>query len=299
MRGKKIIMVAVLAMVLLMSCAFSFDVNNGDSVTIFGNEVIPAGDIVSGDAVVVFGNLDIKGAVRGDVVSVFGNVDIYGEANGDVVAVFGNVTVHDNAVIGGDTVGVLGNVTKSPGAIVRGDVVDTNQSFMPENFDFMPNMSFGMGFGSIIGMAIMYGLSCLVAAILPDRVRLMAETSKHGIGRRFGIGLLVLLVFMLMIPILMITIVGIIPAILLIFAFMLVALISTTAVYIAVGQKIAAAVEGRNAIYIQLLIGLVVVGALGILPLLGFLASMAVFFVGLGVAFDTKVGGLLMRKKAL
>lgn len=295
MKSKKLIVLALLAMLLLMFSAFSLDINTGDRITVFNNDVIPAGDIVTGDAVTVFGNLEIKGAVSGDVVAVFGNVDLYGEAKGDIVAVFGNVNVHKDAIVGGDAVGVLGSVNKEQGAVIRGDVADTKAGFMPKGFDLMPNMSFG----SVIGMIIMYGLSCLAVMIMPDKIAYMARSSQHNIGRHLGIGFLFMLVLVLLIPVLIITIIGIIPAFLLIIAFAIVALISNTAVYIALGQKIAAAVESKNAVYIHLLIGLVVVNALVIVPVLGALASIVVFFVGLGVAFDTKVGGLLMRKKAL
>ncbi|MDF2593398.1 MAG: hypothetical protein K0S75_2864 [Clostridia bacterium] len=292
---KKLIFVVLLTVVLLMSCAFRYDINNGDSLTIFENQVIPEGDIVSGDAICVFGNLDIKGDVRGDVVAVFGNVDVYGKVNGDVVAVFGNVNVHKSAIIGGDTVGVFGNVDKDPEAIIRGETADTNMGNVSRYFDFIPNMSFN----SIIGMMIVYGLSCLVVMLVPDRVRLMTDRSQYNLGRYLGIGLLVMLVIILLIPLLIITIVGIIPAILLLIVFMIAAFVSTTAVYILLGQKIAAAVEGKNAIFIHLLIGMVVVNALTIVPVLGVLATMAVFFVGLGAAFDTRLGSPMINKKAI
>jgi hypothetical protein len=292
MRGNKLLFVALLAIALIISCAFSRDINNGDSVTIFENQVIAEGDIVSGDAVCIFGNLKIQGSVSGDVVAVFGNVDVYGEASGDVVAVFGNVTVHKGAIVGGDTVGVFGNVDKNPGAIIRGEAVDTKTEIMPKDFNIVPNMNFGL----IIGVAIIYGLSCLIVVIIPERVRIMTKSSHYNLGRHIGIGFLVLLVLILLIPILVITVIGIIPAMLLIIAFTIAAMVSTTAAYIALGQKIAAAVEGKNAVYIHLLIGLVVVNALGMIPIVGVLAAMAVFFLGLGVAFDTRLGGPVGKK---
>lgn len=295
MKSKKLIYIALIAIALFAFSAFSQNINNGDSVTIFDNQVIPAGDILSGDAVAVFGNLEINGAVRGDAVAVFGNVDIYGEANGDIVAVFGNVNVHENAVVGGDAVGVLGNVNREQGSVIKGEVVNTKGGFIPKNFDMIPSMSFG----TIIFIMLTYGLSCLVVMIMPDRIAYMARSSRLSIGRHFGIGLLVLLVLILLLPILVMTIIGIPLAFLLMVAFAIIAVISNTAVYIALGQKIAAAVEGRNAVYIHLLIGLVVVNALVIIPLLGVFVSIALFLIGLGVAFDTRVGGLLMRKKAL
>lgn len=295
MKYNKFICIVLLAMILLMFSAFRFDIHNGDSITLFENDVIPAGETVTGDAVAVFGNLEINGAVSGDVVAVFGNVDLNGEVKGDIVAVFGNVNVHKSSTVGGDAVGVFGSVNREQGAVIKGEVADSKGEFMPKGFDIMPNMSFG----SVIGMMIVYGLSCLVVLTMPDRIAYMARSSQGNIGRHIGIGFLFMLVLILLIPVLIITIIGIIPAILLILAFALVVLISNTAVYIALGQKIASAVEGKNAVYIHLLIGLVVVNALVIIPVLGALASIVVFFVGLGVAFDTKVGGLLVRKKAL
>lgn len=292
---KKLIFVVFLTIVLLMTCAFKFDINNGDSITIFENQVIPEGDIISGDAICVFGNLEIKGDVRGDVVAVFGNVDVYGKVNGDVVAVFGNVNVHKNAVVGGDTAGVFGNVDKDPEAIIRGETADTSAGAVGKYFDFVPNMSFN----SIIGMMIFYGLACLVVLLVPDRVKLMANRSRYSLGRHLGIGLLVMLVIIFLIPILVITIIGIIPAILLLILFMIATLVSTTSVYIFLGQKIAAAVEGKNAIFIHLLIGMVVVNALVIIPVVGILAAMAVYFVGLGIAFDTRLGNPIIRNKAI
>lgn len=295
MKTRKLIALAVLAVILIMSCAFAIDGNHGDRVALFNNLTIPEGETITGDAVAIFGQIEIKGTVRGDAVAVFGNLDIYGAIGGDIVAVFGNADIYDKATVGGDVVGVLGNVDRAAGAKVDGDIVDTKSGVKHNGFDLTPNI----GFFTIIGIAMMYGLSCLVTAIIPERIDFMVRQSHFNIGRHLGIGILVMLVLILLIPILIITIIGIIPAILLIFAFMLAGLISTTAIYIALGQRIAAAVEGKNAVYIQLLIGLVVVNALQMVPVVGFLASLAVFFVGLGVAFDTRLGKPLASKKAL
>lgn len=294
MFARKVLAVTLILMVLFMVSAFSFDINSGDSIAIFNNVLIPEGTTTTGDAVAVFGNLEIRGNVRGDVVAVFGNVDVYGEAGGDVVAVFGNVNLKSTAVVGGDIAGVFGNVDRENGAVVRGDVVDTKPRNFTRSFNIMPG--FGTDAGTVAGLILTYALSCLVLVLVPDRVAFMVNSSQYNIGRSFGIGILVLLGIMLLVPALIITIIGIIPAILLIFAFAILAFVSMTAIYIAIGKKVAAAVEGRNAVYIHLLIGLVIVGALKMIPFVGFLIGLAVFFVALGVAFDTRVGKPLMRK---
>lgn len=294
MRGKKLIAVLLLTMLVVLTSAFTLDINNGDKVVVFNNANIPEGDIITGDAVVVFGNLEVRGVVRGDVVAVFGNVDIYGEAGGDAVAVFGNIDLHDNATVSGDTVGVLGNVSKASGAVIKGESTGTRGKVSNKSFDLIPSM----GTSSVIGIIISFIFSWLALIIMPDKVRIMADSCKYRIGRSIGIGVLVFLVTILAIPILMITIIGIIPAIFLILAFIPVAIIGHTAVYLALGQKVAAAVEGKNSEYIQLLIGLVVVSAVEMIPVIGYIAMMTVFFIGLGVAFDTRLGGLFIRKHA-
>lgn len=291
---KKLIAVVLVIAALLMVAAFGFDINSGDSIAIFNNVIIPEGTTTTGDAVAVFGNMEVRGNVRGDVVAVFGNVDVYGEAGGDVVAVFGNVNLKSTAVVGGDIAGVFGNVDRENGAIVRGDVVDTRPGNWTRNFNIGPGL--GTDAVSIVGLMIIYVLSCLVLLLVPDRVAFMAQSCQYNIGRSFGIGILVLLGIMLLIPALIITIIGIIPAILLIFAFVIVVFVSMTALYIALGRKVAAAVEGKNAVYIHLLIGLVIIGALRMIPFVGSLVALAAFFVALGVAFDTRVGKPLVRK---
>lgn len=286
MRAKKALYIALLLMVLLLASAFSPDIKTGDMVTVFGNRQVQEGDIVTGDAVTIFGNLDMRGAVNGDVVTVFGKVDIYGKVSGDVVAVFGNVNVHKGATIGGDTAGVFGRVNRDDGAVVGGQSADTGSKAKHRYFDFIP----GMSFGSIIGAMLLYGVCCLIVLMFPSRLERMVYSSRTNLGRKAGIGFLVLLAFLLMLPILIITIIGIIPAILAIILFAAVTLLSSTAVYIALGQRIAAGVEGTNAIYIHLLIGLVIVEALKMIPAIGWLASTAVFLIGLGVAFDSRLG---------
>ncbi len=291
---KKLISIVLIIITLVMVSAFSFDKNIGDCVSIFDNVIISEDEIFLGDAITVFGNMSIKGDVRGDVVAIFGNVDIYGEIGGDVVAVFGSIDVDKSAVINGDVVEVLGKVEKDNGAIIRGDIVDTKVQAIPRSF----NLGFitGSDIGTVISMIITFMLSCLVLLLVPDRVGYMVQSYQHNIGRSLGIGVLVMLGMMLLIPVMIITIIGILPAILLIFAFAIAVFVSMTAFYIALGRKIAAAVEGKNALYIHLFIGLVIVSALQIVPILGFLVGMIAFFIAVGIAFDTRIGKPSMRK---
>jgi hypothetical protein len=293
MKAKKTLYIALVVMVLLLASAFSMDIKIGDRVALFSNQAIQEGDVVKGDAIAVFGKLKVWGSINGDVVTVFGNAEIYGKVSGDVVAVFGNIKVHEGATIGGDTAGVFGSVKKEDGAVIGGQWADTGMKGKHRYFDPVP----GMSFGSIMGAMLLYGAGCLMALLFPSRLERMVHGCGSNIGRKLGMGFLVLLAFILMIPILIITIIGILPAILAVILFFAVVLISSTAVYIALGQRIAAGVEGKNAVYIHLLIGLVIIEALKIIPAIGWLASTAVFLTGLGIAFDSRLGRPLGSKK--
>ncbi|MGB7604975.1 MAG: hypothetical protein WBL93_05805 [Lutisporaceae bacterium] len=291
---KKLVSIVLILFMLVMVSAFSFDINKGDCVSIFNDVLIAEDEIFTGDAVAIFGKMAIRGNVRGDVVAIFGNIDIYGEIGGDVVTIFGNINIDKNAVVSGDIVELMGKVNRDSGAVIRGDTIDSKVGALPRSFNIMPFS--GSDIGTVISMIVTYIFACLVLLLVPDRVSFMVQSYNYNIGRSLGIGILVMLGMMLLIPVMMITIIGIIPAILLIIAFAIAVLVSMTAFYIALGRKVAAAVEGKNAVYIHLLIGLVIVSALQIVPILGFLVGLTVFFIALGIAFDTRIGKSLERK---
>lgn len=294
MSVKKLAAIVLLLVILVMVSAFSLDINRGDCVSIFNDVLIEKDEVFTGDAVTIFGKMDIKGNVRGDVVAIFGNIDIYGEVGGDVVTIFGNVNIDKNAVVSGDIVELMGKVNRANGAVVRGDKIDSKVGALPRSFNIMPIS--GSDVATVISMIVTYIFACLVLLLVPDRVSFMVQSFNYNIGRSLGIGILVMLGMMLLVPVMMITIIGIIPAILLIIAFAIAAMVGMTAFYIALGRKVAAAVEGKNAVYIHLLIGLVIVSALQIVPILGFLVGLMAFFIALGVAFDTRIGKPSIKK---
>lgn len=294
MSVRKLISIMLIFFILIMVSAFSFDTRRGDYVSIFDNIHVAEDQMLTGDVVTIFGNAEIKGNIKGDVITIFGNIDIYGEAGGDIVAIFGNVDIGKNAVIDGDIVKLFGKVDKENGAVIRGDIIDGKVGTLTRGINI--TSASGNDIAIITGMIITYIFSCLVIVLVPDRVNYMVQSYRYNIGRSLGIGILVMLGFMLLIPVMIITIIGILPAIFLIIIFAIAVFASMTALYIALGSKVAAAVEGKNKIYIHLLIGLVIVNTLQFVPLLGFLVGLTAFFIALGIAFDTRLGKPSVRK---
>lgn len=290
---------AVMMLIVLMLGAFALDVDNKDKVAIFNSIEIPAGITVNGDAVAIFGSVTVNGDLTGDTVAIFGNVTVSGTVDGDAVAVMGKVSVKNNGVISGDAAGILGGVDKAPNANVRGEIVDISTPFGMERRDgLIPRISYG----DMIGLFVIYAFSCLALLIAPDRVRLMAEQSKLRLGRRFGIGFLIMMLFIpasvVLSILLAITVVGIIFIPFIFIAFVLVAFAGMVALEVAIGHRITGQLEGNNSMYIHLLVGVVLVYVLKIIPIFGWLAYLALVTYAVGVAVDTRIGAPTVRKQA-
>lgn len=286
--------VAILAGLLLMVLvlgAFALDVDNKDKVALFSNIEIPKGITVNGDAVAIFGNVTVNGDLTGDTVAIFGNVSVLGTVDGDAVAVFGKIDVKDGGAINGDAVGVFGGVEKAPNGSLRGEIVDVNTPFEFKGHDgILPKISYG----DIVGLTVIYAFSCLALLIAPDRVRYMSEQSYQRLGRRFGIGFLITVLFVpasvVLSILLAITVIGIVFIPFIFIAFVLVAFAGMVALEVAIGYRITGSLEGRNAMFIHLLVGVVLVYALRMIPVFGWLAYTALAAYALGVAVDTRLG---------
>lgn len=290
---------AGLVLTVLMLCAFALDVDNKDKVAIFNDIEIPGGVTVNGDAVAMFGNVTVNGDLTGDAVAIFGNVSVAGAVDGNAIAVFGKISVKNNGSIRGDAVGVIGGVEKSPDATIRGEIADVSSPFSFKAHDsLVPRISYG----DMIGLFLVYAFSCIALLIAPDRIRLMSERSKLRLGRHFAIGFVIMLLFIpasvILSVLLAITLIGIIFIPFIFIAFALVAFIGMVALEVAIGHRITGHLEGRNSLYIHLLVGVMLVYMLKIIPIFGWLVYFALVTYAVGVAADTRLGTPAVRKQA-
>lgn len=294
------VLISLLLMVAML-CAFGLITDNKDKVAFFEDVMVPGDVTNNGDAVAIFGNVMVDGTLRGDAVAVFGSVTVRGEIDGDVVAVLGTVRVRDNGVISGDTVGIGGGVEKGPNAVIRGEIADVSTPFSLGEHGLIPRV----GFGDMMGLFVIYAFSCLVVLIAPDRVRMMTETIREKTARKLAIGSAVLFLyfpaFAIVCVLLAITIVGILlipfvavaaPIIFFVGIFM-----GFIAMSIALGYKITGSLEGRNSIYIHLLVGCTIIYIIKLVPILGALTYVALGAYALGIAVDTRLGSPV-RKQA-
>ena len=278
-------------LMVLMLCAFEINVDNKDKVAIFNDIKIPEGITVNGDAVVLFGDVVVNGKLAGDAVAIFGDISVIGTMEGNAVAVFGEISVKNDGVISGDAVGILGGVEKSSGGMIRGEIVDINSPFnAKKSSGLIPRISYG----DMIGLVTIYAFSCLAILIAPDRIRLMSEESKSRPGRRFAIGFAIMILFIpasiILSILLAITLIGIIFIPFIFIALFLIAFIGMVAVEVAVGHRLTGQTEGNNALFINLMVGVLLVYALKVIPIFGWLAYFALVAYAVGVAVDTRLG---------
>lgn len=290
---------AALTLIVLILCAFKLDVDNKDKVAIFNDIEVPMGVTVNGDVVAIFGDVTVNGDLTGDAVAIFGDMSVSGTIGRDAVAIFGEISVKDNGVINGDAVGIMGGVDKSPNAAIRGEIADINVPFnIKKPGSLIPRVSYG----DMIGLFVVYAFSCLALLIAPDRVRLMSEESRLRPGRRFGIGFVIMLLFIpasiILSILLAITLIGIIFIPFIFIALFLVAFAGMVALEVAIGHRLTGHLEGRNSLYIYLMVGVVLVYVLKIIPIFGWLAYFALVAYAVGVAVDTRLGAPTVRKQA-
>jgi hypothetical protein len=222
------------------------------SITSIGSSVtVPADEEVKGDVTVVGGDADIAGRVDGDVT-----------------------------VIGG-------TLTKEPGAEITGDsnqVGTTLAAYVP----FVPHASSHLARENReLMLWLAYSVIVVIAfLIFPVRVRAALDRVEHHPGLSAGVGVLALVAVFPIMFLLLISFIGwpLIPVeILAVFAAIL---IGHAALSMLIGRRLYELILPRTtpSPLAALVLGLIVVSAAGIVPVLGPLVMGLVWLVGLGAA---------------
>lgn len=280
--------IVILMLTVFITAAFSVREGNRDTFTLGEDLMINKDEKVDGSAAVLFGDAVVDGTIDGDLAVIFGDADVNGRVNGNVAAIFGDITVGEDGIIGGSAAAILGQVKKSPGSIIEGEIASIKGPLRTRGMNFIPLL----GISSLIGLIVFFGLSSLLLVLIPDRIGLMAGSAHIKIWRRFGIGIAAYLLFIPAIIALAITIIGLFLIPFFIAAFFLTVFVGMTAVELAIGRRVTGNLEGRNAKYIYLLVGSILIFILPFIPVLGWLVYIFASCTGLGIVLDTRFGKL-------
>jgi hypothetical protein len=299
----------LIAALVLPSTAFAAEPNQGH-VVMGGNYTLEAGETLDGDLVVFGGNAEIQedSTVQGSVLLLGGNADVNGTVQGELALVGGNADLGPSAVIQGNVVSLGGNLQRAPGSEISGDVVTADEFSVPFSFPRLgttriigPFEGANLRFSPIWSVLWFFFRSLLLAALAILVVMFWpkptARAASAVVGQPIlagGLGLLTFIVAPILLLVLAITII-LSPVSLLAFILLVVAgVFGWIAVGLEVGDRLAeafkweihpAASAGLGTLAMSL-----VVGGIGLVPCIGWLAGFIVVAMGLGAVLLTRFG---------
>lgn len=273
------------------------DKSQSEAVTIFGDTTVDGH--LTDAAVSIFGNTTVNGTVDDAAVSVFGTTTVNGKVKGEAVAVFGDLVLGPEADIGGQTVVVFGKLIRSPGAQTHGGVQEVGA--------FGPFRSLGGGLRAWINSCLLMGrplwigenlgwawivAACflifylLLALLFPSGIEKSIEVLEQKPGGTFLAALLAMLLTPILIILLAITGVGILLIPFLIVGLIIGTLFGKAAVLAWLGRRVTRPFghEGvMGSVLMAVFVGSLIVWALYLVPVLGFLLYKFFGFLGLGM----------------
>ena len=268
---------------------------------------VKSGEAVD-SAVVYGGNLTVNGTVEDDAVVFGGNLMINGHVEGDAAAFGGNVLLGPDAVVEGDVSSFGGSVQRQDGAKVEGGVSSMGGAnvgrmvagelkknlreakAVDTDADNDADEKRGGGFAFfVLEFALLFGLGFLGQMIFPARMKELGEEIRRHPGRSGVVGLLGTLALIPALLVLTVTIIGIPVALALVLVLPLLTVLGFAAVASELGKKLPA-LRGQKTQASALALGLLVLLAVGQIPVLGALVLTLAAFISLGAITRTRFG---------
>lgn len=311
-------LVLLVALLLLPTSAVYARGNSGgllDGRVIFGdNFTLYSGDTLTGDLVVFGGNVTVEedATVQGDAVVIGGNVTLDGIVQGSMVIIGGSTRMGEASVVESDLVTIGGSLSRDPGSEIEGDVItnvpapdiripDFQVPRVPDvpnppnppsvNIDYNPLTNFFQMFGIAIAVSLLAMLASLFLQPQIERVS-QVVVGQPVIAGSFGLLTGVLAPFVLVI--LVVTLILIPVALLAASVLALAWLFGLIAIGTEVGERFTRAINQTWAPPLTAGMGtflmMLVVGGIGMIPCIGWLATSLVALLGIGAVVLTIFG---------
>lgn len=274
-------------------------------VSVMGSST-SAGEVA--EAVVsIFGNSTATGPVGESVVSIFGNTYVNSRVDDEAVAVFGSVELGPEADVR-NVVAVFGEIKRDPQAIVRGK---TDSVVVGRQFDFAwlrAWVDHALLYGRPLALAPGLNWAWWLAGGFLALYVLLALAAREGIERcvrtletRPGRSLLAALLTLLLTPIafvlLAITIVGIAVIPFLAIALFCAGLFGKAVMLAWIGRRCTKPLGLNSHVAVAVLIGGLLVLAIYLVPVLGFIVYKALGILGLGVVTYTLIQSVTPKRE--
>lgn len=267
--------------------------NKDDNVVVGADNHIAAETVVAQNAVAVLGNLTVDGEVKGDAVAVMGDNTINNHIGGKVVAVMGNITLGPKAVVDGGLVCVGGEIIRDPAAVVHGEVevqtfgpgfkVDSITNWWNRGLKLGRPLAIGAHLGWLwIITAFSVAFYALLGLLFPKKITECGDKLITSPGMVLLAAVLAVLAMPVLFVLLCITIIGIPVALLVLpVGTLFVAMFGKAAIYGLVGRKLSG---GKLTPVLAVLLGAMLFVLLYLVPFIGLILSLLVWFLGFGCA---------------
>lgn len=277
-------------------------------VSIFGSA---SSDGEVDEAVVsVFGDTRAAGPVGQSVVAVFGSTYANEYVGDQVVAVFGDVTLGPKAEVNGDVVAVGGKVIRDPNAVVHGGVreiffgegvgrLDWVRPWIAHCLLYGRPLAIQPGLGWAWGVALaLLALYVLLAMLFGDAINKCVDTLEKKPGESLLAALLSILLTPVAFMLLLITVIGIALMPFVALALFAAALFGKAVVLAWIGRKVTrfTGVGAFAQAAFPVLVGGVVMLAVYLVPVLGYIVYQVTGLLGLGVVLYTVLLAIQARR---
>jgi len=287
----------------------------GFTMKMNGDVMIPADTVHEGVAMTMNGRIQVDGTLRGDAITMNGDIVISGMVTGSVRTFNGNVMLLPTARVEGDVAAVNGRVDQQPGAVVTGQVSQGSilstppkpqqpqlspqpqqpqlspppQSSRPRWWERMDEWRWERRWPASWGRAFFgwatigfIALTALIALLFPGHLQRIAGGLSATPGEAFLAGLAVWVALPLLAVALAISIIGIPALVLMPLAVGVLAIFGFAATSLLLGDRLGNAIRRETNPVVDTIIGAVVLGALALVPGIGWLAVFLAVTWGIG-----------------
>ncbi|MGA9534026.1 MAG: hypothetical protein WBR18_14995 [Anaerolineales bacterium] len=308
-------LLSVMAVVVVVAMAFpltAFAQGTPDGRIVFGGSfTLESGETMSGDLVVLGGSIVLEegSTLEGSMVVLGGNAVVAAEVTGDISILGGNVNLLNSAIIRGDIISIGGNVQRADGATVEGSIRSEDGIDLPFRMPFgpvvipsVPAIQTGWSGWAPVVQILWFAIRTLLMAALAVLIVMFWPKPTERIGDAIvrqplaagGLGLLTALVVPVVLVVLMITILLIPVSLIGIIGVVVAAILGWVSVGLEVGKRLAKSLNWEMAPAAAAGIGTLlltfVVGGIGQIPCIGWIAPIVVISLGLGGVLLTRFG---------
>lgn len=247
------------------------------------------------------GEIWIKGKVTDSVINFGGTIIIDGNVENTVMGFGSDILLKSTARIEGDVVSLGGTLDKEPGSIIEGDTIyfstsDEVGKFLKEGFVGVFGFSLIPLFliFKLITLVIWFILAIILVAIFQKQVSFASSQIRTSFWPIFGTGILSIVIFtglIIFAVFLCFILIGIPILLALIVVGVVIKIFGRVVIFYFLGDWIFKAFGGKKASgLLAVLLGLLLFGLIGFIPILGSLFSFVLSIIGWGVVTRTKFG---------